>query len=160
MLCLARLRAIRTSEKRDVSGKPEAESIGINSTGTVPTVYATSSKIQEKIPHQRRPYAMKFGCCLLLPSLGWCCFPLHFRGCGTGCPSWVVLPSPPSWGRCWLLLSCGAAFSFLLFGRCKNIVRGLPWKSTTISLLLNLSVSTYHQNLSNITFSSVSMSCC
>ena len=71
MLCLARLRAVRTSERREVSGKPEAESFGINSTSTIHTVYAPSSKfpknkgpslgkIQVKIPHQRNPYAMKF----------------------------------------------------------------------------------------------------
>ena len=39
-LCLARLRAIRTSEKR--------ESFGINSTGTIHTVYAASSKYPRK----------------------------------------------------------------------------------------------------------------
>ena len=48
-LCLARLGAIRTCEKREVSGKPEAESVGIKSTSTIHTVYATSSKY----PRQR-----------------------------------------------------------------------------------------------------------
>ena len=59
-------------EKREVSGKPKAESFGINPTSTTHTVYATSSasirenkgpsfgKIQVKIQHQRSPYAMKF----------------------------------------------------------------------------------------------------
>ena len=48
VLCLARLRAVRTSERREVSGKPEAESFGINSTSTIHTVYATSSKFPRK----------------------------------------------------------------------------------------------------------------
>ena len=42
--CLARLRAIRTSKEREVSGKPEAQSFGINPMSTIHTVYATSSK--------------------------------------------------------------------------------------------------------------------
>ena len=46
--CLGRLRVIRTSEKREVSGKPEAESFGINSTGTIHTVCAMSSKYPRK----------------------------------------------------------------------------------------------------------------
>ena len=47
-LCLARLRAIRTSEKREVSGKPEAKSLGIDSKRTVHSVHATSSKYPRK----------------------------------------------------------------------------------------------------------------
>ena len=47
-LCLASLRAVRTSEKNEVSGKPEAKSFGINSTGTIHTVCATSSKCPRK----------------------------------------------------------------------------------------------------------------
>ena len=47
-LCLARVRAIRTSEKREVSGKPEANSFGNKSTSTIHTVCATSSKYPKK----------------------------------------------------------------------------------------------------------------
>ena len=46
-LCLAGLRAIQSSEKRDVSAKPEAESFGINSTSSIHTVCATSTCFRE-----------------------------------------------------------------------------------------------------------------
>ena len=46
--CLARLRA-RTSEKNEVSEKPQAESCGINPRGKIQTVYATSSKYPWKL---------------------------------------------------------------------------------------------------------------
>ena len=60
-LCLAGLRAVRTSEKNEVSVKPEAESFGINSTGTIHTVYATSSKYPENIKvHRLVKYTSKF----------------------------------------------------------------------------------------------------
>ena len=47
-LCLARHQAVRTSEKNEVSVKHEAKSFGINSTGTIHTVCATSSKCPRK----------------------------------------------------------------------------------------------------------------
>ena len=47
-LCLTRFRGIRTSEKNDVSGKTESKSFAINSTDTIDTVYATSSKYPRK----------------------------------------------------------------------------------------------------------------
>ena len=61
-LCLARLSAIRTSERREVSGKPGAECFGINSKATSIRENKGPSleKIQVKIPQQRSPYAMKF----------------------------------------------------------------------------------------------------
>ena len=68
---VAKLRAFRTSEQREVSVKPDAESLERNSKGTIHKVSATSSEYQGKertivgknkiqIPHQRSPNAMKF----------------------------------------------------------------------------------------------------
>ena len=60
-LYLARLRVIRTSEKDEVSEKPEAESLGINSTGTIHTVYASSCEYPRKSRTNRlEKYKSKF----------------------------------------------------------------------------------------------------
>ena len=63
-------------------------------------------------------------CYLLLPSLGWCCFPLLLHWCGAGCPSWVVLPSPPSFlcGAAFLLLCVVLLSLILLVGSDKHFV--------------------------------------
>ena len=63
MLCLARLRAIRTSEKNEVLGS--IRRVGLTqSTPRQASIREKKGpslgKIQVKLPHQRSPYAMKF----------------------------------------------------------------------------------------------------
>ena len=54
-MCLARLGVMGFSKRRTVSGKPDTTSFGINSTRTVHTVYAASSKY----PGKQRTIARK-----------------------------------------------------------------------------------------------------
>ena len=71
-LCLAKLRAIRTSEKREVSGKPRRKVLGSIRRARLPQSTPRQASIREnegpspgkihvKMPHQRSPYALKFG---------------------------------------------------------------------------------------------------
>ena len=67
-LCLARLRAVKTSNSNEVSGNPEAENLGAIRRGTSTPRQASIrenegpslEKLPVKVPHQRSPFAMKF----------------------------------------------------------------------------------------------------